>query len=636
MDYKSIVLSTEIPSFELERGGREFTIPVKVKNGSGTDLFSFQDIFITYHIMDLDGNVLRWDNERTELTVLNDRMEIINVTGTAPNEAGEYLLVIDIVMEGVEWYSVKGMNVINVPIKVQNRGSKYFNELEKEIQVQDEVRNFLEKKLISGQYKLEKPYVSLNPYGKSPLTAIILFQTEVPMCITVKIEGKTKEAEIKGKIKEYTTEHIIPIYGLYADFLNTVIITGETKEGIKRKSILKIQTEGLPEDFNDINIKTYIGDSAQYEPGINFCYTGNECKGIKYAYDINGDIRWCLPEEFAWPTNYNSSTSVWVLKQSDEIRDMLEGMYCEYTLLGQIRTAFLTSYWVHHDIWFTSRETFYMLINSEDTVHDAAIEVNCKTGEILHYYNYKKMFMKTRNISEIYTNKDWLHMNALVEHNGDIIVSGNTQSTIMKHDKEGNIKWILADPVGYTTYWKNLALTPIGENFEYFYNQHAIEILPDMDGNPDTFDMLLFDNGISRNKCNDLDKEENPPYSRIVHYRINEKNRTVEQIWEYGKDRKELYSMWRGDANHLANGNILGVFNLRDKNDIDGKAYMESCVCVEVDRDKNVIWESYGCSDKTRNSYQNYRMERKEMYDSEEGNVDLSHEVKIVEVRRKS
>ncbi len=636
MDYKSIVLSTEIPSLEFERGGREFTIPVKVQNGSDVDLFSSQDIYLTYHVLDSNSNVMRWDNERTEIAILPGDEESVSVICTAPNEAGDYYLEIDIVREGVEWYSAQGMHVIKVSFKVQKNGSKYLDELEKEIQRQNEISNIFKKELASGQYKLEKPYVSLNPYGNSPLTAIILFQTEMPMCITVKVEGKTKEADIKGEIKKYTTEHTIPIYGLYADFLNIVVITGETKEGIKRKSILKIQTGGLPEDFSDINIKTYIGDSVQYELGMNFCYTGLECKGTKMAYDINGDIRWCFLGEFAWPTNYNSSTSVWVLKQSDEIRDLLEGMYCEYTLLGQIRTAILIPYWVHHDIWFTKRETLYMLINSEDTSHDAAIEVNCKTGEIIHYYNYKKMFMRTRNTSELYTNNDWLHMNALVEHNGDIIVSGNTQSTIMKHDKEGNIKWILADPIGYTTYWKNLALTPIGDNFEYFYNQHAIEILPDMDGNPDTFDMLLFDNGISRNKCNGLDKEENPPYSRIVHYRIDEKNRTVEQIWEYGKDRKELYSMWRGDANLLTNGNILGVFNLRDKNDIDGKAYMESCVCVEVDRDKNVIWESYGCSDKARNSYQNYRMERKEMYDTEEANIDLSHEVKIVEVRRKS
>lgn len=634
MDYKSIILSTEMSSLEFDRGGRDFTIPVRVQNGSDANLFSSNDFYLTYHVLDVNGNVTRWDNERTEINVLKGGEEEIEVIGTAPNEAGNYRLTIDIVKEGVEWYSSQGMDVVTIFIKVLEKGSKYRELLEEEICQQKKIAADLSERSMSGKYGIYAPYIQLNPYGNSPLTAVVVFQTKYPMCFSIKVVGKTEEADIEGNIKSFTTNHVIPIYGLYADFLNTVILMGRTKDGIQQEKMLQIQTDPLEEDFNAINLCTYIADTAKYEPGVNFCFTGLECKGMKYAYDINGEIRWYFLGEFAWPTNYNSSTSVWVLKQSDEIRDSLEGIYCEYSLLGQIRTAFLTPYWVHHDIKFTSRETFYMLINSKETAHDAVIEVSCKTGEIIHYYNYKKMFMRTRNTSELYTNNDWLHMNALVEHNGDIIVSGNAQSTIMKHDKEGNIKWILADPIGYTTYWKNLALTPIGDDFEYCYNQHAIEILPDMDGNTDTFDMLLFDNGNSRNKCKGLDKKEHPPYSRVVHYRIDEKNMTVEQIWEYGKERKELYSMWRGDANYLRNGNILGVFNIRDKNDIDGKLYMESCVCVEVDREKNIIWESYGCSDKDRNSYQNYRMERKEMYDEDEKNLDFSHEVNIVEIRR--
>lgn len=635
MDYKKIILSTEISNLEFEKGGMEFSIPVKVINGSDMDLSSSRNIYLTYHIMDSNGNMMRWDNERTDLTVLSERTDVVDIIATAPNEAGEYFVEIDIVTEGVEWYSARGMDVVRIPVKVQRYGSKYLDELEGEIEKQNELEAKLLNLLATGQYMLDNPYVQLNPYGNSPLTAVVLFRTNEPMCINVKVVGKTKEAEVEGKFPEYTREHVIPIYGLYADFLNTVLIIGSTKRGKKKEKVIRIQTEALQGEFANINITTYIGDVKRYEPGMNFCYTGLECKGMKMAYDINGDIRWYFTEIFTEPSLYLES-SVWFVRESEELRELLEGMYCEYTLLGQIKSAIRIPYWVHHDIYFTRRGTLYILINSEDTAHDAAIEVDYETGEIIHYYNYKKMFMRTRNTSELYTNDDWLHMNAIVEHNGDIIVSGNTQSTIMKHDRDGNIKWILADPIGYTTYWKNLALTPIGEDFEYCYNQHAIEVLPDMDGNPDTFDMLLFDNGNSRNKCKGLDKQEHPPYSRIVHYRIDEKNRTVEQIWEYGKDRKELYSMWRGDANLHANGNILGVFNMRDKNDIDGKKYMESCVCVEVDRDKNVIWESYGCSDNARNSYQNYRMERKEMYGTNEKNIDLCCKVNIVEIRRYS
>lgn len=635
MDYSSIILLTDTQNLEIERGGGVFSFQVRIQNGSNIDLLSSQNIFVTYHILDLYGNMLSWDNERTEIALMSGEEGNINVSGTMLDEAGEFLVEIDIVKEGVEWYSANGLNVIRIPVKVLKKGSKYKDILEEEIKKQQEKEKFFSDILLSGGYSIDEPFIQINPYGNSPLTAIVIFQTEEPMRIFLRVAGKTKEADINGSFLEYTTEHAIPVYGLYADFLNTIKIIGETIDGRQKEKILEIKTEPIEGDFNAINLSVYIGNTAKYESGVNFCYTGLESKGMKMAYDINGDIRWYLTEIYSESTSYSKSTSIWVINQSLKIgNDMFEGIIYEYSLLGRIMSAMSIPYWVHHEIYLSERNTIYIAINSEDTVYDALIEVDLKTGEILHYYNYKKMFMRTRNTNELYTNRDWLHMNAVVEHKGDIIVSGNAQSTIMKHDKNGNIKWIFADPIGYTTYWRNLILTPIGDNFEYCYNQHAIEILPNMDGNTDTFDMLLFDNGDSRNKCKGLDKKDYPPYSRVVHYRIDEKNMTVEQIWEYGKERKELYSMWRGDANYLRNGNILGVFNIRDKNDIDGKLYMESCVCVEVDREKNIIWESYGCSDKDRNSYQNYRMERKKMYDEDEKNLDFSHEVNIVEIRR--
>ena len=50
---------------------------------------------------------------------------------------------------------------------------------------------------------------------------------------------------------------------------------------------------------------------------------------------------------------------------------------------------------------------------------------------------------------------------------------------------------------------------------------------------------------------------------------------------------------------------------------------------TEVDSEKNVIWECYGCSAAERNSYQNYRIERREIYDKQEKNMDLDQEVKV-------
>lgn len=84
-------------------------------------------------------------------------------------------------------------------------------------------------------------------------------------------------------------------------------------------------------------------------------------------------------------------------------------------------------------------------------------------------------------------------------------------------------------------------------DFDYPWGPHAPELLSN--GN-----ILVFDNGSHRNF-----KEENH-YSRAVEYKINEDTKTVEQIWQYGKERGEsFYSAIVSDVDYLKNSNNVLV-----------------------------------------------------------------------------
>lgn len=99
---------------------------------------------------------------------------------------------------------------------------------------------------------------------------------------------------------------------------------------------------------------------------------------------------------------------------------------------------------------------------------------------------------------------------------------------------------------------------------------------------------------------NKLSVENN--YSRVVEYKINEKNMTIEQIWEYSKDRKsELYVGFVGSAYELDNRNILMDFGgiIREREDekatddlgYSDKVYQTTYV-IEVDpKDNTIVWE---------------------------------------------
>lgn len=622
-----VEIKTESENLVFTKGGEKFSLPVFIKNNSSRDLFDTQSFFLSYHVFSSDGEIVQWDNGRFSIQLVKGESRTIMIESTAPAKKGDYIFQVDIVKEREEWYSAKGMQCPFIPVKVLYDGSVLLGQLEEELRIQQVKEAEWKERLESGNYDFFHPYCELDPYGRSPLSAILLFDSDDEAAVEVDVPGSTEMACIHAEFPEYVSRHVIPIYGLYPGKANHVKITGRNRAGEVLENYVDIITCELAEDFKNVKLITYIKDEKLCASGLNFCYTALECKGRKMAYDIHGDIRWYFTETYSEAANYLSSFSVWLSKQTSDFE--LEALIYEYNLCGRIQSVYYSPYGVHHDIQITSKETILVPGNSKGIRHDILAEIDLKTGKIIYKQDYKDILQRTRNVSVVYSNADWMHMNAVLEYEDDLIVSGNTQSTILRHDRNGQIKWMLCDPTDYGTYWKKFILQPVGSAFEYPYNQHAMEILPDTDGNPDTVDILLFDNGYSRNKANHWDDDEHPLYSRMVQYQINEKEMTVRQVWEYGKERPELFSMWRGDADQLGNGNRIGVFNVRQKNEIDQKNYMEHCVVTEVDSEKNVIWECYGCSAAERNSYQNYRIERREIYDKQEKNIDLGQEVKV-------
>ena len=170
---------------------------------------------------------------------------------------------------------------------------------------------------------------------------------------------------------------------------------------------------------------------------------------------------------------------------------------------------------------------------------------------------------------------------------------------------------MLCDPTDYLPYFQQFILTPTGEGFEYPYSQHAADVLPDQDGDPYTVDILLFDNG-------DFHRPDDEKSSRMVQYRINEKEMTVEQIWSYGGDFKETYSEIHGDADLLKNGNRLGSFEPYHAN--TGVRYAYG---VEVSEDGDLVWDCWRMNKTVGGSYKEYRLERLEIYSAAANDLQL-------------
>ena len=259
---------------------------------------------------------------------------------------------------------------------------------------------------------------------------------------------------------------------------------------------------------------------------------------------------------------------------------------------------------IHHDI-FELKNGNLLVTTSDlalDTIEDVVLEIDRTNGHILRQLEFSD-YLDVSRVREIgRAAADWLHMNSIVYDQTDrsIIVSGRGQSAVVKLSyPEMKIQWILGPHDNWKEKYQPYLLTPIGENFEWSWSQHHATVMNPRYPNEKIVDILLFDNG--QYKSFELAAALSPleSYTRVVHYRIDEGAMTIEQIWEYGKERgPAIFSTIGGSAYQLNNGDILGTWGsiARDWEDnpiqrpIEGGTIYSKI--IEVDpRDNQVIFE---------------------------------------------
>ena len=147
--------------------------------------------------------------------------------------------------------------------------------------------------------------------------------------------------------------------------------------------------------------------------------------------------------------------------------------------------------------------------------------------------------------------RNWAHINSIDYDPTDdsIILSSRHQCAVIKIGRDKKVKWILAASRGWKKPWSELLLTPVdangkkldcddasckNTNFDWTWTQHTAFRI-DSKSNKDVIYVSVFDNGDGR--AFDQPPLPDMKYSRAVIYKIDQKKRTVEQIWEYGKEK---------------------------------------------------------------------------------------------------
>ena len=271
--------------------------------------------------------------------------------------------------------SIIGYKVVSANTKI--------NEVEDIITYQDKLEDYL----TYYNYTFDNPNIIIDPYGISPLTAMILFETETEEEVYIKITDKDKNSTYENTF-EKSKVHYIPIFGLYPDYNNEVIITcgNNTKK-------INIKTDKLPEDLIPIQEENNTNN-------LYFITTDN----YTYAIDNNNEVRWYLTKKYnkkisrlenghlllsndTMIDNQNSSGLVEI--------DLLGKVYNEYDLGVSYNGSYAEtdktlSYDNKTNKIIKKKEGKTLLIDykSEDTIEQKNYEIEQENKILLQLYNF--------------------------------------------------------------------------------------------------------------------------------------------------------------------------------------------------------------------------------------------------------
>ncbi|MFD1470472.1 aryl-sulfate sulfotransferase [Hymenobacter caeli] len=414
--------------------------------------------------------------------------------------------------------------------------------------------------------------VVLDPTGFAPLAARVTFTYPVAAVTKLVVHGKHgADSDVVQQFSDRGTSHVVPVLGLYADYANLVELQQLDATGrLLADTTLVVRTGPLPPNMpTSINVTANAGQplDGQFALVSNFSAMNPE---VPLIIDNYGDIRWLL--------NYAANATnpeLQKLSYDCGIKRLQNGNFYfgdinssklfEVDAFGTVVTRWdLPGYVFHHEVYEKPDGNFLVSVSKTGSTHpggggtveDYVVEVDRHANRVVQEWDLKQSLDENRTALEA-DPVDWLHVNALLYDPSDntIIVSGRYQG-VVKLTYDNQVKWILAPHLGWTHDARGQDLNPYllapldaaGQpildpdvaagranhpDFEWNWYQHSIALLPNGD-------LLLFDNGTNRNFIRNAPSH----YSRAVEYRLDPVNRTVRQVWEYGKER--------GDATYSA------------------------------------------------------------------------------------
>ncbi|HEY5036962.1 MAG TPA: aryl-sulfate sulfotransferase, partial [Chthoniobacterales bacterium] len=409
--------------------------------------------------------------------------------------------------------------------------------------------------ILIGQNPGPTPFISvltLNLNQRSPLQAISFSIAPKPGSVTRAISATYSRAYLlaRGYISPGGLQLFLPVFGLYANYANTVTLTSYFSNSffpVRQQVVIATAPFADPCGFNN---RTVIQPRSQSRSlSYDFMLVKSDCGSFSPTIlDTDGEIRWAgvLPVSNLPATLFQNA--LYLANLTTLYRMEFDGTV---TVMANYPGVSF-----NHNIDYGKRG----MILDEDIpgqVESFNAEVDSK-GNVLKTWNLATIISNAMiaggddpSLFVLPFPTDWFHNNATVYRKSDnsLIVSSRENFVIALDYDTGAIKWILGDP---TKQWYQFAslrkyalalapgtVPPIG--------QHAVSFTADDR-------LLLFDDG--QNSQNHVPPGQQLTYSAPRKYNLNLTTGVATEVWNY-TNNQSLFTPYCGSTYEDSPSNYL-------------------------------------------------------------------------------
>src|SRR5882762_413076 len=349
---------------------------------------------------------------------------------------------------------------------------------------------------ITGKIPGVTPFLSKLTLQVSNTTVLKSIQFAIdqkPGSVTRPLSGTYSNDYLVSRGFEHPPEIILPVYGLYARYANTVRLTYRFLDGSSKQAVTNITTATFNDPCGYDNPTILQRRTNATDLSYDYIMVKGTCSNFEPAIvDTDGALRWVGTGGISVGSAIFFDNAVYLGHSHQLFRIDLDGAL---SLVGDYSSLGITNF--HHNI---DRGKVGIILDANTTTqyNSVNIEVDA-SGRVLKQWNLASIISAAMRAGGddpsqfVYpTPSDWFHNNGVTYNRADdsVIVSSRDNFLICLDYKTSAIKWILGDP---TKKWyqfpslRKFALTlapgslpPIG--------QHSPSI---------TFDqgLLVFDNG---------------------------------------------------------------------------------------------------------------------------------------------